>query len=190
MSLNRYKAIDLTLLAAIMCILETASNIALRFHSTEVFTISIVLPVTLIVMMRWGPWGLIHAGLGGVIYAILNSGSGVVMLIYAAGNFGIGLCLVWIKAFGGERIRKSVPLMILYSVTGYVGMCIGRGLLAWVLGEAVLWAAVVRYLSVESLSMVIGTIVVYIASCQNGVFENQLTYLRRIADEEESKNGK
>ena len=108
MSLKRYMCIDLFILGAILCGLEFLNSLALQYFPGEVFTLSVVLPITLIVMMRWGAYGVLHAVVGGLVYCIFNQGGPSTYLIYTLGNACIALNLVWFKKIGKEADHLSV----------------------------------------------------------------------------------
>ncbi len=183
MSLKRYMCIDLTILGAILCGLEFLNSLALQYFPGEVFTLSVVLPISLIVMMRWGAYGVLHAVVGGLVYCIFNQGGPSTYLIYTLGNACIALNLVWFRKIGKEAVRKSALYTVLFALSGYVAMNVGRAILAAVLEGMPFVALLVRYLSVETLSTVIGIVAVLIARRQNGLFEDQKHYLLRIQEE-------
>ena len=189
MSLNRYKTIDLLIFAVIVTVMEIAVRLALKISPNEIFTFSSTLAVTLIVMVRWGPWGLIHGALGGIVFALVNGAESKVILCYGIGNLGAALALLVSTRVPGEQLRRKWRYIILYTVAGYAGMCIGRAAVAAVLeGNMSFFLYVKGYAVQEALNGVITLVVLYIAGRQNGVFENQISYLRRIAKEEELKN--
>ena len=183
MSLKRYMCIDLFILGAILCGLEFLNSLALTYFPGEVFTLSVVLPITLIVMMRWGAYGVLHAVVGGLVYCIFNQGGLSAYVIYTLGNACIALNLIWFKKIGKEAVRQSILYTVLFALSGYVAMNIGRAAFAATLEGMPFAALTVRYLSVESLSTLIGVVVVLIARRQNGLFEDQKHYLLRIQEE-------
>ena len=107
---TRYRAIDLTLFAVMLCVFEsvlvTAST---RWFPNEPYTVSVTAAITAIVMMRWGPWAALHAVLGGAVHvgcARLWSAEAAAapLLIFCVGNlFGLG-ALPLLKAPGAERM--------------------------------------------------------------------------------------
>ncbi len=183
MSLKRYMCIDLSMLGAILCGLEILNSAALRFFPGEVFTLSVVLPVTLIVMMRWGAYGLFHAVLGGLVYCICNRGGLHTYLIYMLGNACIAATLIWFRKIGKEAVRQSALNTVLFALTGYLAMNMGRAAVASALEGISVLPLLIRYLSVDTLSTVIGIVAVLVARRQNGLFEDQRQYLLRIQEE-------
>ena len=65
---EQYRAIDLSLFALMLMVFETVIvRAATGWFPAEAWTVSVVPAVTVIVMVRWGPWCAIHAALGGVV---------------------------------------------------------------------------------------------------------------------------
>ncbi len=185
MSLARYKTIDLTIFAAIVTALEIIACLALNFSPGEIFSFSSTLAVTLIVFVRWGCWGLIHSVLGGLAYTLINKTDFKTIAIYCIGNLGIALALLVLKKFPHDRIRQSLDIRILYCAAGFLGMCIARTVMAFLLEGAIpLFDYFLRYISADALNGVITVIVISIAAKQDGVLEDQLCYLHRISEEE------
>ena len=188
MSLARYKTLDLTIFAAIVTVLEIAAKLALNISPGEIFSFSPTMAVTLIVFVRWGYFGLIHSVLGGLAYALVNSADQTAIIIYTIGNLGMALALLVLKKFPHDKLRKSLDIKLLYCIAAFLGMCATRTVLAFVLeGSASILDYFIHYLSAEALNGVITALVICIAAKQDGMLEDQLCYLYRIA-EEEGKN--
>ena len=188
-SKEQYVFIDLTILTLILCGLEWISRLALNAFPRELYTISVVLPVALIAMMRHGAPGVLLAAAGGLVYSIVNGAAWDVYPIYILGNSLIALNLIWFVKPGKERVRQSTKLTVLYVISGYKLMNLGRGIFAFLLGARPVLGTMVRYFTTDALSAVMSVIIVLIARRQNGVFEDQMQYLRRLASEEEQANG-
>jgi len=182
-SLARYKCIDLAVLALIMCFLEGLISFGRGIFPGEVYVLSVVLPVSLIVIMRWGWLGLLHAAIGGAAYAALY-GSGVRhLLIYTLGNLGIAVCVPLLLKIGKEKVRGSAPLTVLYVSTGWFGMVSGRAMAAFARDGGALLDITRRFYGAEALSFIAAIIILLIARRQNGVFEDQRRYLLRLEGE-------
>lgn len=188
-SKTQYVLIDMIILTVILCVLEWAGAKALNAFPRELYAISVVLPITLIAMMRHGTPGVLLAAVGGLIYCQLNGAAGDVYLIYILGNSLIALNLLWFKKPGKERLTQSAGLIVLYVVSGYILMDLGRSIFAFVLGVRPFFSTMVRYFTTDTLSAVLSVIIVLIARRQDGVFEDQMHYLKRLAAEGEQGNG-
>jgi len=185
---KQYVLIDILIFAIILCVLEAASRWALDLFPRELFTISVVLPITLIAMMRHGAWGAALAMLGGAVYCLANNASIDVYIVYIFGNACVAINLLWFKKAGKDKLMQSTGLIVLYVITGYVSMNLGRSVLALIFGYPQFFATMVRYFTTDALSAVMSIIIILIARRQDGVFEDQMVYLRRRAAEEEQRN--
>ncbi|MDO5111034.1 MAG: hypothetical protein Q4E65_01895 [Clostridia bacterium] len=188
--MRRYRAIDLSLFALIVCLLEAAAQLAIRLYPTEAFSFSAVLPIALIVMMRWGAWGILHAMLGGLVYSLLNGGGTAAVLAYTLGSALVGGNLVWFRLLGKKRVQQSGALCVLYTLSGYALMETGRAAVAAAFTHSPFFGLWVRYMSVDALSCVMAVIVILIARRRdkNGcVFQDQREYLAELAAREEQK---
>jgi hypothetical protein len=172
----------------ILCALEWASRMALNIFPDQSFTISIVLPIALIGMMRHGALGVLLAAVGGLVYCITNGAESNVYFIYILGNSFIAFNLFWFKKLGKENIRERIGLVILYVISGYILINLGRSISALILGNTPFFPTAVRYFTTDALSAVMSVIIVLIARKQDGVFEDQMIFLKRLAAEEENRN--
>lgn len=191
MSVQRYRSIDLAIWLAIAVILEALIILAVGLHPTEAYVVSAVIPVVLIVMMRWGPWALIHAFGGGVALALLMQASGKTIAVYALGNCFAAINLLWFRFAGKELVRTHALARGGFVLSGWFFICLGRAIMASILVPgSTLLANLFAYARAESLTLLISLLAVFIAQKQNGLFEDQMQYLRRISKEEEERRAK
>lgn len=190
LTVKQYMIIDLVIFSVLLCILEIASRMALNFFQREIFTISIVLPLVLIAMMRHGVRALPLAALGGLVYCALNGAQAKVYLVYMLGNSVIAANLFWFKKVGKDKIRENTWIIVLYVASGYILMNLGRSVFAFLLGYEKLIANMVRYFTTDALSAVMAVVIILVARRQDGVFEDQMDYLIRQAEKEEEKDAK
>ena len=120
LSFRQYRAIDLVLFAVILVfseyLLVTSASL---WYPDQLYTVSVTAALTAIVLMRWGPWGALHAALGGAVFCLASHGSLRQLLIYCAGNLLSLAVLFPLKRLGGERIRGS----------GFLTVCFGLAVL-------------------------------------------------------------
>lgn len=181
---SQYRAIDLFLLTLVCCVLE-AVNIKLfdRAFSDQLFCLSVIYPMSLIVMQRWGAYGAITTVAGSLTYCLLKGdASAAEYLIYTVGSCLILLNLIWYRFTDKNRITSSAGLRILFCITGYLFMCLGRTFVSlFFMGDIL--GNLAAYLMADALNAVVGMIVVSITARPGGVFEDQKTYLERLASE-------
>jgi hypothetical protein len=187
-SFQQYRAIDLAMFAALLCITETMIvKAATWWFPDQLYTVSVVGAVTAIVLMRWGPWAAIHAVLGGVVFCLASHGSAKQLLIYCAGNLFSLAMLLPLKYLGGERIRLDPFLSVLFGVCTLLLMQLGRALVAFVLGTE--FQTCLGFFTTDALSLLFTGLILWVARRLDGIFENQRHYLLRIHNTEEEKGG-
>ena len=187
-SFQQYRAIDLAMFAALLCITESMIvKAATWWFPDQLYTVSVVGAVTAIVLMRWGPWAAIHAVLGGAVFCLASRGSAKQLLIYCAGNLFSLLMLLPLKYLGGEHIRLDGILSVLFGVCTLLLMQLGRALVAFVLGTE--FQTCLGFFTTDALSLLFTGLILWVARRLDGIFENQRHYLLRIHNTEEEKGG-
>jgi hypothetical protein len=187
-SFQQYRAIDLAMFAALLCITETMIvKAATWWFPDQLYTVSVVGAVTAIVLMRWGPWAAIHAVLGGAVFCLASHGSAKQLLIYCAGNLFSLAMLLPLKYLGGERIRLDPFLSVVFGVCTLLLMQLGRALVAFALGTE--FQTCLGFFTTDALSLLFTGLILWVARRLDGIFENQRHYLLRIHNTEEEKGG-
>lgn len=188
LSFQEYRAIDLAMLAALLCVTETLIvKAATWWFADQLYTVSVVGALTAIVLMRWGPWAAIHAVLGGAVFCLASHGNARQFLVYCLGNLFSLLALVPLKFLGGERIRLDSILSVCFGVGTLLLMQLGRALTALVLGTD--FQTCLGFFTTDALSLLFTGLIIWIARRLDGIFENQRHYLLRIHNTEEEKGG-
>ena len=140
----------------------------------------------LICMMRWNGLAFFMPIVSGVVYCYsIKSATLDNYLIYTIGNMFVLINLVWFLK-GKEKIRNSLPLSIVYTVTGFLLVALGRTIVATILGNDFL-GVLIGFLGAESINLVLAGFIIAIARLQNGLFIDQILYLKNIQKEEEGK---
>ncbi|MBR0229277.1 MAG: hypothetical protein IJQ62_13105 [Clostridia bacterium] len=186
--LKRYRAIDLTLFAAILFVFEwiiiTAST---RWFPGEPYTVSVVPLIVALVLMRWGPWAGIHAALGGLVFCLFSGADARQYVIYCGGNlFSLG-ALWLLKALGDENIRRDALKTWLLGIAVLALMFLGRTVLSLFFGAAV--TAALGFFTTEAVTVLFTLVILWIVRRLDGVFENQNHYLLRLREEQEKERG-
>ena len=188
LSFQEYRAIDLAMLAALLCVTETLIvKAATWWFADQLYTVSVVGALTAIVLMRWGPWAAIHAVLGGAVFCLASHGNVRQFLVYCLGNLFSLLALVPLKFLGGERIRLDSILSVCFGVGTLLLMQLGRALVAFVLGTE--FQTCLGFFTTDALSLLFTGLILWVARRLDGIFENQKHYLLRIHKTEEEKGG-
>lgn len=183
MTLKQYRAMDLGLFAVILAASQLIITLAAsRWFSDQLYVVSPVAAIAAIVMMRWGGWAAIHAALGGAAFTFFSGGSCKHLLIYAAGNL-LGLAALWmLKRQGKQTVRDSVGQTLIFAALTQLLMLVGRMLAAALTGHD--WSECLGFLTTDTLSFVFTLVLIWIARRVDGLFEDQVHYLRRVQKED------
>ena len=185
-SLRTYKLIDLAIFTALLIVFEFLGVYVIEKYNHPEFCLSISLPLILICMMRWNGLAFFMPIVSGVVYCYsIKSATLDNYLIYTIGNMFVLINLVWFLK-GKEKIRNSLPLSIVYTVTGFLLVALGRTIVATILGNDFL-GVLIGFLGAESINLVLAGFIIAIARLQNGLFIDQILYLKNIQKEEEGK---
>ena len=181
-SIKQYRLTDLFLFAVILTVFELILHFAMiAFGDNANFTFSPMVPLVLVVMMRWGWVSVFYAVGDGALFVLLKGGSWQSLLIYCVGNACIMLLLLYTRFVGKEKIRKSPYLSILFVVLGWVVTVLGRSAVAAIIGNNFVYVLTRQLFDI--VSIIIGSIIVLIMRRLDGMFEDQKHYLRRVDDE-------
>lgn len=179
---KQYRNIDISIFAILVAISETVATLATnKWFAAQPVAISTTLLFVCMVMMRWGGLALIHAIIGGAVFCIVMSASIERFLIYIVGNCFSLLAFLVLKAFGKETVRKSVPKLLLFTVTAYVAMQMGRWLISLFFGGGV--GTLLAYLGTDVISLLFAAVVILLMRNTDGMIEDQKTYLLRLERE-------
>lgn len=191
-SWRAYRTIDLALFAVMLILFEAVILLLARrisAGSSLAFTVSLAAPLTCIVYMRWGGFGLIHAVLSGLIFTLFSKPDAAsdrplpyFFAIYGIGNALSAAVLPLMKRLGKENVRKNVWYSLLCALVVIVAMQTGRAIMALILGNTL--NSVFSIYTTDSLSVIFCLVIIWIARRLDGMFEDQKHYLVRVQREE------
>ncbi len=185
-SIGQYRLTDLFLFALILVIAELASHYAMVwFPGAALFTFSFMLPITLIVMMRWGWYAIFYAVGSGILYCLLNKGSGSAYLVYGVGNAFVELLLLVFLFVKRETISSKWYHSLWFVVLGWLLVYLGRASV-WTITCAVhpiegvsAGAGFVDFAVTDVLTLVLSVVIIMALRRFEGMFEDQRLYLAR-----------
>lgn len=187
-TLKQYRLLDLSIFTIVLCLFEFLSVYILNNDDYPYFSLSISLPIILICMMRWNYRSFILPILSGVVYC-LTIGNATIdnYVIYSIGNLFILLNLIWFK-LGKDKIRSSGLLTILYTISGFILMCLGRSVVS-IFFDGKFLSVLIGFLGTGFINLLLSCFIIMIARIQPGIFVDQITYLKEVQKEitEESK---
>lgn len=195
-SVKQYKTTDLSIFAAILLVSELLGYFAVKwFPSSAMFTFSLMVPITLLVMIRWGWPGVFYAVASGLILCLLNLGGikGIQWASYLIGNSFIALMLIPRYLLGPKKIAYKWWSVALFAIGGWLCVYLGRSIV-WAIAFAVspidgLTAAsgFVSFGTYDILSLPIGVLLMVVFRKLDGMFEDQKEYLTRFDTERREK---
>lgn len=185
LSFAQYRAIDLAIwagiLAVVQWVIQTAATV---WFPRELYVVSPVAAIVAIVMMRWGPWAILHAALGGAVFALSAGGNGQHFLIFALGNMA-SLAALLILLPGKEKVRENSFLSLMFALAVQLSMLLGRAAMALLLGASLQEA--LGFITTDILSVLFTLVVIWIARRADGLFEDQKHYLLRLERERQQR---
>ncbi len=188
-SLRQYCLTDLFLFAVILIVFELVLHYAMIAYNGN-FTFSPLVPIVLLVMMRWG-WPSVFYALGdGLLFCLLNRGAegfhpyhyGV----YIIGNAFIMLLLLMTRFMGKERIAKKWYFSALFVLAGWVAVTFGRAIVSACFLQGFAGALLDGLLN-DCFSLAIGIVIILVMRRLDGMFEDQKHYLKRLDNERKEK---
>lgn len=191
-SVKQYRATDLFVFALILAVSEVLSVLARKwFPAAATYTFSLLVPIALTVMMRWGWQSVIYASACGLFKCLLAiySATWVDFLTQIIGNAFIALMLIPAKFIGKDKIRSKWWTSVLFYVGGWLCVYLGRSVV-WTICYAIspvenlpAWAGFVNFGVGELFSLVVGFVLVLVLRRIDGMFEDQITFLKRLDKE-------
>ena len=188
MSFKQYRMMDLMIFIAMYGLCEYLVIKAATVWFDEPYSISIMLPLLLIVMMRWDKYSIINAIAYAVLFVFYQSGNLNQYLIYLIGNLGVMLELILLKRMGKDNIRSSFFNSMIYLLCGFVLMEVFRGIASIIIAGSDI-GVILQFLMSDMLSLVFGVLVIIIVRRIDGLFIDQKQYLMQLNSQEERIDG-
>lgn len=183
-SLSQYRTTDLFLFAVVVGLAELlAFGATIWFPDEAVFSFSFMLPLVLLVMMRWGWPSVFYAVESAIIYCALHSLSWQYYLTYILGNASIVIVLVYLMPIGKERVAKSAILSVLLVIIAWIVEVLVRSIMLVITGVSSFVPSLVLmcgFADCGLLSLVMGVIAILVVRRFDGLFEDQKAYLLRL----------
>ena len=179
-SLKQYRSTDLSLFAVILIAFELVVHFAF-IGLKGAFTFSPMVPIVLLVIMRWGWQGAIFAAVDGVLYCLLNGAGWQSYICYAIGNLSITSVLLMTRFIGKQKIAEKWGFSALFVVVGWISVVLGRTIIATICGENFLAALLLQVSDLFTLAICL--LIILVLRRLDGMFEDQKHYLSRLDDE-------
>ena len=170
LSIEAYRAIDILLWVAILCVFEGAIirvSASFLFYD-QMFTVSLAAGITALVCMRWGWWGMIHAAVAGFVYCLLNGGAMWQYAVYIIGNCFAATMVPVLKKKGTENLRSNTLMCLAWGAGIQAMMHLGRGIVSLFFGAG--FSALGLFFTTDPLSYVFTMVIIWIVRRVDGVF--------------------
>lgn len=185
-SFGQYRLADLFLFLLIMVVCEVINIFAVRqWFKGQLFTISVMLLVTLIVMIRWNWLGVFFPIIDGAVYCWMCGATGPQFGVYILGNAFVSLIALLFLVVPKEKLTGHWYTTIGYAVLGYVLLVLGRTLVGLCFG----WNFVDTLLGTlagESLNLVFAIVGLLIVRRFNGMLTDQKKYVFKVTKERDT----
>lgn len=188
-SVKQYRATDLVIFAVILIVSELLGYFAtVWFAGSAFFTLSLTIPITCLVLARWGWWGVFYPVISGITYCLVGKLGVNYYFTYCIGGTFIMLMLLPAKLIGVEKIRKKWYFTALFAVGAWVCVYLGRSVL-WAVcfavnpvADATAYSGFTGF-ALDLMSLFAAVIVLLIMRKFDGMFEDQKVYLKRVDKE-------
>jgi hypothetical protein len=182
MTFNQYRTIDLVIFSVLTAVFEGITTFATsRWFAAQPVAISITLTLMLIVMHRWNLYSAIIAVVGGAVFCIASGASAEQFLIYCGGNLFALLSFLYLKKYNKEEVKRSFPKTLIFALTAYLSMALGRWLLSLPFGAG--GAELVAFIFTDLISLLFAVLILWSIRGVDGLVEDQKHYILRINEE-------
>ena len=188
-SVKQYRTTDLFIFAAIVIIFDLLVHfVPMLFPSEIIFSFCLTVPITLLVMIRWGWYSVFFAIGDALLLTVINNPSvWQSYLCYGVGNASLMLMLIAVKLLGKKRIASTWYFTLLFVVCGWVLQNLTLTVM-----NAICGYPFVTHLSLNfgfgitgMLSLGMGLVISLVLRKLDGMYEDQIEYLKRLKGERE-----
>ncbi len=190
-SVKQYKSTDLFIFAIIVIIYDLLAHYAPLLFTDEIaFSFCLTVPITLLIMIRWGWCSVFFAvGDGLLLTLINNTSSWQSYLCYGVGNAALMLLLIPVKLLGKKKIASKWYFTSLFVICGWAVQNLAISVM-----NAICGLPFVSYLASNFgfgitgvLSLAMGLAITLVLRRLDGMYEDQLEYLKRLKGEREER---
>ena len=183
---KQYQQIDIAILCLITALFEAIATLASnQWFALQAMTVSIVLTLTCITMMRWGAYAAIPAFIGALVYCYISKATFSQYLIYCLGSLFCLLPLPLLLILGKERVRNNFVIRMLFIIEMYLVIGVGRWICSLPFNFTINTLSV--FIFADILSLLFAIVVLTIAKNVDGLIEDQKSYLLRLERERKAE---
>jgi len=167
--LKAYCKIDLSVLIILAIITQLSGYILnLKFPEAN-FYINFSILIGLLAIVRWGYLGVIVYVVAGLSMLFISDTSYLeTILVYPFANAFIILALVFFKLFDVSKLKENNLVLILFILTIFVSVSIGKGIASFILGNQLI-SSILYYFTVNLFNVVMVYVVLQIIKNKEGL---------------------
>lgn len=187
-SLRQYKFTDLFLFAVILIVFDLVVFFATAWLADQatMYMFSLTVPMVLLIMMRWD-WRAIFFAVGDAVFLTVLHNPTVWQsyLSYAIGDASILLLLIPMRYIGKQKIAKKWYLTVLFVAVGWLISNLVCSTVQCICGLNFVGAllANISFGVTGLMSLALGIVLILILRKLDGMFEDQISYLKRLDKE-------
>ena len=183
-SLGRYRTTDLFLFAVLLVVFDLLSHYAIILLPAGAgYVFALTVPMTVLVMMRWGWWSAFFAVGDAIVLTLINNPSSwQTYLSYGIGGASMLLLLIPLRFIDKQKIAKKWYFTALFFLTAWFLDNFVCSLVQLICGVkfAVALSTNFGFGLNGMLSLAIGMVLLMVLRKLDGMFEDQIQYLKRI----------
>lgn len=181
----------MVIFAAILIIFDLLAHYAaILFSGAIVYSFCLTVPITLLIMMRWG-WHSVFFAVGDALLLTIINNSAVWQsyLCYGVGNASLMLLLLAVKFIGKKRIASTWYFTSLFVACGWVLQNLTLTVMNTICGYSFAASAASNFgFGITGvLSLAMGIVISLVLRKLDGMYEDQVEYLKRLKGEREEK---
>lgn len=190
-SVKQYRATDLVIFAVILIIFDLLAHyVPMLFTGEVIYSFCLTVPITLLVMMRWGWCSVFFAVGDGLLLTIINNPAvWQSYLCYGIGNASLMLLLIAIRFIGKKRIASTWYFTSLFVICGWVLQNFTVTVINAICGYSFVscLGSNFGFSMTGLLSLAMGLVISLVLRRLDGMYEDQIEYLKRLKGEREER---
>lgn len=182
LTFKQYRQIDLFIWCILTAVFEAIASLASnKWFVLQAMTISISLTMVAITMMRWNAFAVLPSLIGALASCIASGAETKEYLVYCGGSIFCLLALPVLKALKKDRVKKSFPYLLVFTVSLYLSLVLGRWICSLIFELSL--SSILAFLGTDVLSLLFALLVLSLTKSADGLFEDQKAYLFRLERE-------
>lgn len=191
-SLRQYRLTDLFLFGVILVIYDALAYLALQkfMGALGLFMFTMTVPITVMVMMRWGWPSVFFAVADGALYnffiGLLNGGASWKSYVcLCVGNAAMMLMLIPLKLIGKQKVAEKWYFSALFVIFAWILDVVGISAMEAAFGNYFVYCFLnnAGINPTGLLALTVGLLVIMVFRKFDGMFEDQKHYLLRLDKE-------